>query len=256
MKKGILFSLLLVSFLVVPLSVDAFTIDDTGDDAYWGGTVQNAEPRDFGDVIGAGFDVDGLDATTTDGLTSITLTGEYFSNYKDSTHMAAQYAPGDLYISTSGWTVDASQPNYTSDTFNSQAEGWNYVLSFKEDADGGTSATGGLYKLTGDYVETNYGGTGRESWGYRSDQAWRGGYDPDEDYVCDVTVTLDGNTLTFTFNSSDFLLDLDNIGYHWTMLCGNDIVEGGGTPIPEPATMFLLGFGLLGLGLTRRKNKG
>jgi hypothetical protein len=43
----------------------------------------------------------------------------------------------------------------------------------------------------------------------------------------------------------------DKIGYHWTMACGNDVVEGGGTPVPEPGTRFLLGLGFLELGASR-----
>ncbi|HPQ44592.1 MAG TPA: PEP-CTERM sorting domain-containing protein [Syntrophales bacterium] len=245
MKKRLLFSLLVVSFLVIPYSAGAYTIDDTGDAAYWGGTVQNASPTYYGDIIGGGFNVDSLTAQVTGDRIIITLTGDYFSNYQNSSHMASQYGPGDLYISTSGWNVSGSAPHFTTDTF-SLDEGWDYVLSLTD---------GKIYTLTDDYTETSYGGTGTERahWGYRSDQAWRGGYG---DEICDVEVTLEGDTLTFSFYSSDFLgdLDLNQIGYHWTMLCGNDIVEGGGTPaIPEPSTTILLGLGLLTLGFIKKR---
>ena len=50
-------------------------------------------------------------------------------------------------------------------------------------------------------------------------------------------------------------MDIQNIAAHWTMSCGNDVIEGC-APVPEPQTLLLMGIGLLGLAFVGRKKLG
>jgi hypothetical protein len=45
----------------------------------------------------------------------------------------------------------------------------------------------------------------------------------------------------------------NDIGIHWTMECGNDVLNQNSAPVPEPATMLLFGCGLIGLAAVGKK---
>jgi len=87
----------------------------------------------------------------------------------------------------------------------------------------------------------------------------------------EVAVDTDSSTVSALLNSGTwtiddtngvitFLIDIDGTGllqgseiaFHWGMMCGNDVIEGS-APVPEPATMLLLGVGLCGLAFVGRK---
>jgi hypothetical protein len=247
MKSSLQKVLVVMFFFIIPSLACAYTINDTGDSAYWGGAVQNATPTAYGDVIGAPFfNIEKMDVTKSGKDWTVVITGDYFQ-YHDDVNDDSGYpfklGPGDLYINSNGWIASGSG-HYETDTF-TQAEGWNYVVT--------RGATGGwgLYSLVFDssLIYTNTSSlTG--TYIYRAEQAWRGGAGT---YIgaANYTHTLNSNTATFTFSTGDYDFSGD-VGFHWAMQCGNDVVEGKAT-VPEPATMLLLGLGLMGVAAVGRK---
>ena len=119
---------------------------------------------------------------------------------------------------------------------------WDYVVVE-------TTAGAAMYSVPESYVYTTYGGAGGR-FGHPNGLEEVGA---EVGFLQSLVYDDPTDLLTYTFDG--LLLDTINedmitIGY--TMWCAND-VTGGQIPIPEPATLLLLGTGFIGLAFLGRK---
>jgi hypothetical protein len=195
-----------------------------------------ANDHGWGDVIGnpAYFDISRIEVNYVNGTMVVDIYSRYFDNIGiNGTQL------GDLFISSNG------------------AE-WDYVAVLDNHVAGGGQV--GLYRISdGGGTVLSHGPDGN---------TWRDGQVVQ--FVSTGTSVYSGawsiyglgtgadtdDYLRFTINYSGWGIK-DKFGLRWTMTCGNDVIEGEDPPTstPEPATMLLLGSGLLSLVGLRRKFK-
>ena len=248
MKKLIL--ILLSIFIALPAFASNITIGDgnyrvTETGIGQGGEDQETEP---GMVNSQAWDLEGffLDGNT------LSMVGGF--DFLNGVSGYSKYTSGDIFIAVDGRPVfgDIDGSNGFATVDNSY--GFNYVLDLNFDE----MIYAVLSLNNKSQVETAYyeANEGSSPWKYVSDgsEVGRGtfsyGMIQSSGFVGDSHYLLTGFDLSFLGDGTDFYS-------HFTMGCGNDNLMGQGTtaPVPEPATMVLLGSGLVGLALYRRKMK-
>lgn len=194
------------------------------------------------DVIGNlnDFDILGLNATVSSDLLKVDIYSTYFDD-----NSISQYDTelGDLFISVDGYS--------------GEGEGWEYVAVLDNHnpdiIEGKASGSVFLYdKDDGGNIVMSHVSNPRYI--YREGQEVQ--FTPQANAKATGTWQIDNNWLSIYIAGDDILPVVTEVGFHYAMTCGNDVIEGGVAPVPEPATMVLLGTGLIGLaGISRRKRK-
>jgi len=239
MKKILVLSISFLSVMFFVSSVLAYTYYP---DTYTGSTEGVNLERVFNDAdVIAGtqwvadniFEIDGIQFDISDDVMTVGVETDFYHSFGS---YGIDY--GDLFIDDTSTDIE-----------------WDYVFD--------TSGKK-LYDISDAQDQIVYSNDVGATKGWNPAQ-----YRPDEEVLIDptgLTAIGDGTTTGFTYGarSEDFIwMSFDITGMnlnpdsfslvlHWTQTCGNDVIEER-VPTPEPATMLLLGFGLIALAMLRKR---
>jgi hypothetical protein len=248
-RKGFMLVLVAAMLLWGLPPAGAYVINDQ----YWGGTPTNYWVDR--DVIGSTkyFDVDRMEVAI--GPQGMVI--DIFTTYLDNIGMYGTEL-GDLFISVDGWNPTGTE-FFTEDSYALGGETWEYALVLDRHMPTGQSGDAFLYKIPQD----TYGNHLILSSSLSANDVYREGQEVQLNPAGLTSVATGAWSIGNLGGASDtddylrFVIDYDfgpvsEYGFHWTMTCGNDVIEGG-APVPEPATMLLFGSGLIGLAALGRK---
>jgi hypothetical protein len=228
-------------------------------DTYHGGNGHG-----YGDVIGpTTYDVHGMDASLSGSLLTVTI----YTNFAGHAGGETQWTKngtgigyGDLFLSN-GWNPNGSGP-YDNDNA-ANGNHWTYAFSL-DDALDNSGGNGTVYALGAasagnhnpDVLLSNHFMDCAGKCIYRDGQAVAVNKSAATATNNTGSWTVGNGFLSFSFDTTGLGLDPENFGFHWTMYCGNDVIEGLDpvtVPEPQPAGMFLFGMGLIGLVVARQR---
>jgi hypothetical protein len=245
----------------------AAPIETTVNDTYWGGQ----DSQSYGDVISATgddrFNVEKM-VVTQDGsafkfqiYTNLVGNTDAFSGGGTGQNLTegAGIGFGDLFLA-SDWSPGGTGPEYHSDSA-STGTLWSHALVL-DDHHGAIGQSGSLSLVGLPNVE---GPNANKA--VLTDELMTGGYFREDqevlakDYFGPMAtgnweVFNDYLQMTIDFNNTD-LMDTTSLAFHWTMYCGNDVIEGeiDVHSVPEPGMLSLLSLGVAGLWFARRRQR-
>lgn len=230
-------------------SAQAYSLGDT----YVGG-----DGHGYGDVIGykSMFDVHGLDVSVTGTVVTVDISTEFWDDigvYGGLTSNGKGIGVGDLMLSTS-WNPSGSASDGYKSGNSSSGTVWSYGIAV-DDAYSTTGGAATFYALSGASNSDNL----LNSEDFLSRGTFRDGQAVAVDESSSTVAALSNaaswdvskDKISFMFDAVGTDLLSGDMALHWSMLCGNDVIEG--VAVSEPGTMALLGMGLLGLFSIRRR---
>ena len=254
MKKYFYVTALIFMIFNGPVSASEWTIEDY----YIGGGYSNGYVQKSGDVISLKdeinlFNIRNMIVNIDDytGAVQIKIRTDYIDGSRTTNY-------GDLFISTNGWKPFGTSP-YKTDIYGN-GEAWEFAFNTNAKKIYKTADTSIL--TSNSFFDSVNGSVAHDpdNW-YRRDQEVQ--INPGSAVPVSTGETSFSQTigyLTYAFSLSDLGISVAegyDLGFRWTMTCANDIIEGGVSkvPVPEPATMILMGMGLLGISATLRKKQ-
>lgn len=231
-------------------------------------TYHGANGHGDGDVISdpgvTTFDIAGMDATLSGNQLTVTI----YTNFAGNAGIDSQWTTnhtgigyGDLLLST-GWTPYGSSPYDVDNAANGNHWTYAFVLDDPLNNSGGNGTVyalgpGSSSNHNPDVLLTDSFINCGSSCIYRNGQGVAVNKDLATATADTGAWTVGNGFLSFSFDTAGLDLDLHDFGFDWTMYCGNDVIQGldSATAVPEPKPIgfFLLGLGLIGLGVMRQR---